>query len=224
MRKIKMINILLAIFTALFIHAGIALGDGTNGLSIDSVGRVGIGTSTPECLLQLTSDASTGPAMIASGIKFENTEAVSTASIYMGWYFQDIVQLAINENPVLTISEYGDATLVGTLTEESDASLKKNVEKIDTSLERITKLRGVTYDWKDKEKKSDKRQMGLIAQELEKEFPEAVATDPDGVKSIAYGRLVAPLIEAVKELNAENEKQSREIEDLKKRVVALENK
>lgn len=48
---------------------------------------------------------------------------------------------------------------------------------------------------------SSKRSSLVLAQEVEKVFPELVQTDAQGYKSVAYGNLVAPLIEAVKELS-----------------------
>jgi hypothetical protein len=98
----------------------------------------------------------------------------------------------------------------------SDLRLKKDVKPIEKALDKITNLRGVNFHWKDKEKDS-RLQLGVIAQEVEKVFPEVVSTDDKGYKSVAYSNLVAPLIEAVKELKAENE-------TLKKRITALEKK
>jgi len=55
-------------------------------------------------------------------------------------------------------------------------------------------LRGVTFNWK----KDDKAGVGVIAQDVEKVYPELVNTDKAGIKSVQYTSLVAPLIEAVK--------------------------
>ena len=68
--------------------------------------------------------------------------------------------------------------------------------------------------------------MGLVAQEVEGVFPEVVYTDSQGYKSIAYGKLVVPLIEAVKTLKAENIRYQGELktikEDFERRIAALE--
>lgn len=87
----------------------------------------------------------------------------------------------------------------------SDIRFKKNIEPIENALDKILSLRGVTYDWRRDEfpgrKFNDKHQMGVIAQEIEKQFPEAVITDAnDGYKSVNYSSLVAPLIEGMKAL------------------------
>ncbi|MBN3033669.1 MAG: tail fiber domain-containing protein, partial [Candidatus Saganbacteria bacterium] len=103
----------------------------------------------------------------------------------------------------------------------SDARWKKNVAPLKNSLQKVVQLRGVNYDWRVKEfpKKgfAEGKQAGLIAQEVEKVIPEIVSTDSAGYKSLAYDRLTAYLVEAVKELKAEND-------GLKARLAALEGK
>ncbi|EKD65865.1 MAG: hypothetical protein ACD_49C00078G0004 [uncultured bacterium (gcode 4)] len=109
-----------------------------------------------------------------------------------------------------------NAWLAGTLTQASDIRLKKEISQIENPLEKISQLEGVTYFWKDNTKDA-KRQIGVIAQDVEKVFPETVNTDEKWMKSVAYGNLVAPLIEAIKELKSQNDK-------LEERIRLLENK
>ena len=68
---------------------------------------------------------------------------------------------------------------------------------------RIRKLRGVTWRWREHAPDDAKAQpgMGVIAQEVEAVFPELVETTPEGLKKVNYDGLIAPLIEAVKELD-----------------------
>jgi len=91
----------------------------------------------------------------------------------------------------------------------SDESLKENVVNIPNPLEAIKKLNGVTFDWKpewlDKQGGEDgyfvrKRDVGVIAQDVEKVLPEAVAQRSNGIKAVKYDRLTCLLIEAVKKL------------------------
>jgi septal ring factor EnvC (AmiA/AmiB activator) len=64
-------------------------------------------------------------------------------------------------------------------------------------LDKVLKLRGVTFDWRS----NHKPEIGLIAQEVEKVFPDLVVTDPNtGYKAVKYQSLVAPLIESTKDL------------------------
>jgi len=93
----------------------------------------------------------------------------------------------------------------------SDRSLKKNIKPIENALDKVLQLNGVSFDWK----KSGEPSLGLIAQDVEKVFPELVA--PNTPKSVQYANLVAPLIEAIKE-------QQKEINNLEARIMILEAK
>ena len=84
----------------------------------------------------------------------------------------------------------------------SDISLKDNIQTIVDPLDKIIKLNGVTFNWKENQKPS----IGVIAQELQEVLPELV-TQGD-VKSVNYNGLIGVLIEAVKE-------QQKQIEELK---------
>lgn len=80
----------------------------------------------------------------------------------------------------------------------SDATLKTNVQPLD-GLAIVNGLRGVKFDWKD----GTGTEVGLIAQEVEAVLPEVVTTDEaSGIKAVDYAKVVAPLIEAVKTLEA----------------------
>ena len=70
-------------------------------------------------------------------------------------------------------------------------------------MDKVLRLRGISYVMKSDETKS--RKIGVIAQELEQEYPELVVTDDQGMKSVAYANLTPVLIEAVKALKAEND-------------------
>ena len=79
----------------------------------------------------------------------------------------------------------------------SDKSLKQNFAQLD-GMDIVTALEGYSYEWK-ADNKSD---VGLVAQDVEKVLPQLVLTDPDsGLKAVDYTKVVAPLVEAVKELN-----------------------
>lgn len=78
----------------------------------------------------------------------------------------------------------------------SDARYKANIAVLTSPLEKLLSLHGYSYY----NKLSEKNDVGVIAQEVEKVFPELVQTDTQGYKTVAYANLVAPLIEAVKEL------------------------
>lgn len=101
----------------------------------------------------------------------------------------------------------------------SDIRWKESVEILPNPLEKLLRLRGVQFDWKRKEFKGNNfpegRQIGIIAQELEKEFPELVTTNPHGYKAVAYDRFTVVLLEAIKE-------QQRQIQVLRQDIEQLE--
>lgn len=90
----------------------------------------------------------------------------------------------------------------------SDMRLKKDIRNIPDALEKLTLLNGVTFNWDHsfhpELNLGDRPQMGVIAQQVEKVFPQAVSTNDAGIKSVAYNMLIAPTIEAIKQLEKEN--------------------
>ena len=101
----------------------------------------------------------------------------------------------------------------------SDVALKENIVNIPDPLEALKKLNGVLFDWKkdyiDSRGGEDgyfvrKKDVGVIAQEVEKVLPEAVAQRKDGIKAVKYDRLTCLLIEAVKNLSEKVETLSKE--------------
>jgi len=101
----------------------------------------------------------------------------------------------------------------------SDVALKENIVNIPDPLESLKKLNGVLFDWKkdyiDGRGGEDgyfvrKKDVGVIAQEVEKVLTEAVAQRKDGIKAVKYDRLTCLLIEAVKKLNEKIENLTKE--------------
>ena len=113
------------------------------------------------------------------------------------WYIRD------GTTTRFTFDDAGHFTATGNVTAYSDERLKDNILVIDGALEKVSQLRGVTFDRTDAEEPL--RQTGVIAQEVEKVLPEAVITAEDEMqtKSVAYGNMVGLLIEAIKELKTE---------------------
>jgi hypothetical protein len=81
----------------------------------------------------------------------------------------------------------------------SDATLKTNVETLTGSLDAVKSLRGVSFDWLE----NGNSEVGVIAQEVEAVLPDVVSTNDQGIKSVKYGNMVALLIEAMKEQQAQ---------------------
>jgi hypothetical protein len=204
---------------------------GTNGallskpLVLTTDGKAGIGTSTPKRPLHIAGAASAEM----------NLEATGGMTDWKNWNLlvdggsgarQNLTFRILNDagtapmRNALVLWNDGNATLAGTLTQTSDLRLKTDIQPLDDTLAKVLRLRGVSYVMKADETKE--RKIGVIAQELEHEYPELVATDDKGMKSVAYANLAAVLIEAVKGLKAENTAQKSEIENLKTRLDRLE--
>ena len=140
-------------------------------ISINSSDYVGIGTTSPGYTLDV-----------------ENTGAGTAVA-----YFK-------NGTGTCTLNPTGGGGTTG-LACSSDIRLKEDVKPLEGSLDKVEKLRGVSFLWKNTPDQK-KRSIGFIAQELEKVFPELVGEDKDGYKQVNYANFVAILTNAVKELNA----------------------
>ena len=116
--------------------------------------------------------------------------------------------------------------LYGTLQTSSDIRYKTEIKPLERALDKVLTLSGVTYKWRASEFPEqhfdNKTHIGVVAQEVEKVFPELVNTDENGYKSVEYANIAPVLIEAVKEqqslinsLQSEKEAQQKEIEELK---------
>jgi len=114
-------------------------------------------------------------------------------------------------NPTSKLTVSGDVLVVGVITatdfnSSSDITLKNNIFPIKNPIDKIIKINGVNFEWKENNKKS----AGVIAQEIEKIMPELVS-DAE-IKSVNYNGLIGLLIEVVKE----QQKQIDEINSLLK--------
>ena len=116
-------------------------------------------------------------------------------------------------NESFYIQGNGNAWLQGTLTQASDARLKTNILQIKDPLEKISQLNGYTYNWIDHQQDAD-TQMGVLAQEVQKVYPNLVKTDPNGNLSVNYTGLIPVLIEAVKAQQKQIDEQKRLIEQI----------
>ena len=124
-----------------------------------------------------------------------------------------------------TLELNGDFIGTGNQMYSSDRRLKKDIQPLEENiLNKIKSLEGVSYYWRKDEfpKKnfSNDQQIGLIAQQLEAQFPALVKTNDDGFKSVNYNGFTAVLLQAVKELNAKVEKLESENQKLQSELSA----
>ena len=84
----------------------------------------------------------------------------------------------------------------------SDKRYKDNIVNISNPLDKLNKINGVSFTWnKISHKETGKKDIGVIAQEIEEVLPEIVETRDNGYKAVDYPKLTALLIESIKELN-----------------------
>lgn len=102
----------------------------------------------------------------------------------------------------------GSLRCFGAVNTSSDARYKTDVHPVTGALETIGALRGVSYEWNHaafpEKSFPQRRSLGFIAQEVEKVLPDLVTKDAEGYYSVSYSEVIPVLVEATKELRAEN--------------------
>ena len=166
--------------------SGVALGGSLNALSFGSY-LTSSGTyngSTARTVSVAGTSINTGNTLVARDISGDFTAGTITVT-------------NLTASQTITAQDFNST---------SDNRVKENIKTVENSLNTLTQLRGVSFDWKE----TGKGSYGVIAQELEEILPDLVKTGE--VKSVNYNGLIGVLIEAVKEL-------SNEVEHLKKKVL-----
>jgi Chaperone of endosialidase len=199
-------------------------------------GNIGIGTGTPNAPLQFFNNAINrkivlyetvnndhqyyGFGINAAVLRYQVDGTSSNHIFYAG-------TSATTSNELFRIIGNGNAVLAGTLTQSSDIRLKKNIVPLHLSLNKLTQLNGYTYNWISKDKDPNE-QIGLIAQEVQKLYPQLVTEvkgeNGETTLAVNYTGLIPILIESVKELKKNNEEQQKQIDELKLLVQKLLNK
>jgi hypothetical protein len=198
-------------------RGAVQLGSNANSYLAGLWGNIGIGTKDPTTKLDVNGN-----------IKFDST-IYTTGRMHISG--GEILYL-LNKGGVVIWKEWGgngNLDVQGGITADniqasnnvnakwfvytSDRRLKDNITPLRDSLEKILSLNGYSYNWKS----NGTKDIGVIAQDVETVFPEIVHTDSaTGYKSVEYGNLVAPLIEAIKSQQKEIDLLKAEIELLKK--------
>jgi len=157
-----------------------------------------IGTSATEALVISVLNGASNKT--AESVSFTSKTASGTANHGQMTFSVDeaTAQLTINDAGITTTG----------LTESSARELKTNIIPMSNSLDKIMALQGVNFEWKDRKQG---KQIGLIADDVVKVIPEVVQFNDDSPTSLQYSKMVALLIEGMKE-------QQNEINELKKLV------
>ncbi|MGL4632450.1 MAG: tail fiber domain-containing protein [Leadbetterella sp.] len=191
---------------------------------LTGTGKVGIGLATPDQLLDVNGRIRIRHNGNTAGIWMSNsTNGLGFADgAFYGMKTDTETGIWIGNNWRFWVTNSGNATLVGTLTQSSDQRLKKDFSYLQNSLSNLSQLKGYHYKWIDTDRSQD-LQTGLIAQEVQKIFPELVQTDNKGLLSVNYIGLVPHLIEAVKELRDENNMLKLKNENFENSKIKIEN-
>jgi len=108
-----------------------------------------------------------------------------------------------------------DLTVAGTLTETSSRRYKKNIKPITDQLKKLIQLQGVEYD----RKESQNHEIGLIAEEVNKVYPDLVSKNNEGqTEGIQYSKLTSVLVESIKELKTLVDNQNNRIQELETKL------
>jgi hypothetical protein len=267
-------QILLNWTTGIILNPGTAYGKSYvdiqgNGLRVTS-GNVGIGTTSPVYRLHVNAGTANNISLFESatpGAVIHLRDSNTTATEAMARCGDDL-DLRTNLTPRLTVKGSTGYVGIGTgvptqmldvsgtvrcvnVVQTSDAQLKTDIQPLGTVLDKLDRIRAVSFRWNEKAQslgaKTDARQIGVVAQELEQVFPELVVTpepttvdkllakypeemltaefrqrlqedaDKTQYKAVRYSELTAVLLEAVKELRVQNR-------SLEQRIQALESK
>lgn len=206
----------------------------------DTAGQVGIGTSSPAALLHLSGGQmmvdDDGSAGSQGCIKYNggtsklqySHDCSSYSDLGSGgggsslwtvgsgddiYYNSGSPQVGIGmTNPDVTLDVTGDIEFTGSITDMSDRRLKKDIINLPNGqLEKILALQGVSFRMKDDPK--GKIEFGFIAQDVQPLFPELIKTDPDGMLSLNYMGMIAPMAEAIQEQQAIIDAQNKTIDE-----------
>jgi hypothetical protein len=202
--------------------------------SCSNNGNVGIGTSGPNDKLELSGAPGSNQLRLTNTTNNRYSFLGHDAS---GAFWEitnagDAIQIRNTTNGIiLGCSDNGNVSVpgnlcAGTTTCPSDRRYKTDITPIDSSLSKVSKLQGVYYNWDRKKwpqkNFSENKQIGLIAQDVEKVVPEVVNTDKEGYKSLSYDKLTAVLINAMKEMEKKVNIQDSIINAQNNRIVILE--
>ncbi|MGL5316807.1 MAG: tail fiber domain-containing protein [Peptostreptococcaceae bacterium] len=133
-----------------------------------------------------------GAVMVGDGLTIDTTGKLSLSGAYVG-----------------NFNVTGNIYCSGNVSGYSDIRLKENIQLISEPLEKLSKIGGYTFDI------FGTPSVGLIAQEVEEILPQLVTEDENGIKAVAYDKMVGLLVECIKS-------NRKDIEELKRRLMLLE--
>jgi len=122
----------------------------------------------------------------------------------------------------LILYKNGNMTILGTLTQNSDIRIKTKIVELNNIMPLLSSIRSVYFNFIDTITHPGGQQIGFIAQDIQKVFPELVSKDNQGFLSVDYSRMTVILLEALKEQQSQIEIANKQNHDLEDRVSRLE--
>ena len=214
--------------------SGTITGDGSSVDSINAgnissgtlaVARGGTGLTSISTLQNSNVTSVSGNAgSVTNGVYTNTTQTISGAKTFSGntSFSGAISQTNTTQSTTKSTGAYktsGGVGIAKTLNvgedivayASSDKRYKDNLQAITNPIDKVKSLTGYTFTWNDKhEQFNGNDDIGVVAQEVEKVFPEIVDTRDNGYKAVKYEKMVAVLIEAIKD-------QQKQIDELKEK-------
>jgi lipopolysaccharide export system protein LptA len=187
--------------------SGSTLGSGVTASSLTSVGTIATGTWQGSVIATTYGGTGNSSGYASGGAASAATATVVDDTTTNATYYPMLAQgTSGNTAPKVSSTKLTFNPSTGLLTStdynsSSDKRLKKSIKTVNSALEKVEALRGVTFTWKD----SNTSAIGMIAQEVQEVLPEVVTTDDDGYMGIKYTNVIGVLVEAIKELKADFE-------------------
>ncbi len=197
-------------------------GKGRDQFIMTKDGNFGIGITNPTQKLEIDG------AMKINGNVLLNNNYISGDGDDEGIFVdsQGQVGIGISELGSRRLRIGGDFEIIGSCSGcGSDRNLKKDIQPLEGALSNIMLMQGISYQWKEGTEESQFMsglQYGIDAQDLEEIYPELIGWDDRGYRFVHYQKLTVPLLEAIKEQQAQIEKLTRHVKKLTKRVRKLE--
>jgi len=195
-----------------FVHISASVGSSTASLHVEGSGSEVFAVDGTNGRLFTVTDELSGSLFSANTIAgLPVIEAFSDYKVTLGPYSS---QTTVDSSGNLSVS--GEIRATGDVIAyySSDERFKDNIQPIQDSLYKISKIGGYEYDWNDKQSTYEGHDVGVIAQEIHKVLPEVVTERNDGYLAVKYEKIVPLLIESIKELK-------QEVDDIKKNCKCL---
>jgi hypothetical protein len=192
---------------------------GGNNTALGFNSGASITTGSNNIILGISGNITTGSGNILIGNSLTQTTASASNQLDIGDLIYGTLgssKVGINiKAPQVALDVSGDIQYTGLIVDVSDRRLKRDIRKLPRQAERIAKLEPVSFTMKDDP--AARTELGFIAQDVEPLYPDLVVTDSKGTRSLNYIGLIAPMVAAMQE-------QQAEIATLKAEIAALKRK